>query len=50
LTVFELIAILEKVEHKGKDVLVIDPDTDTSWLDVTDASEQPQGFMLRTSA
>jgi hypothetical protein len=50
MTVRELIVILEKVEHKDRDVLVIDPDLENSWIDVVDVTEQPQGVMITTSA
>ena len=50
MTVFELIARLEAVENKTRDVLVIDPDGDTAWLDIVEAVEGPHGVMLKTSA
>jgi hypothetical protein len=47
-TVLELVAILEKVEHPTHDVLVIDPDDTSNWLDVVDVTEGPDGVMVRT--
>jgi hypothetical protein len=50
MTVFYFISLLDKIEHKSKDILVIDPDVESNWLDVEDVIDGPHGVMVKTSA